>query len=96
MTANRLHASWYSGGVRVYDVTDPSDPTERAAYDPDGYSFWAAVSGRGFTIGGVYGEESASGGITILHDDRGAKRPPGFEGADPPAEPEVTPGESNR
>ena len=93
VTANRLHASWYNGGVRVYDITDPSDPSELAYYDPDGYSFWTAVSGRGFTIGGVYGALSEAGGITILHDDRGKKRPPGFDGADPPSDPEVMPGE---
>jgi hypothetical protein len=34
VTANRLHASWYAGGVRVYDVTDPIDPVERAHLRP--------------------------------------------------------------
>jgi len=96
VTANRLHASWYEGGVRVYDITDPSDPTELAHYDPDGYSFWTAVAGRSFTIGGVYGEDSNKGGIAVLHDDRGEKRPPGFEGSDPPSEPEVVPETNDR
>lgn len=95
VTRNRLHTSWYSGGVRVYDITDPSDPTEEAAYDPDGVSFWTAVSGRGFTIGGVYGASSEEGGITILHNDRGAKRPPAFSGATPPNGPEVSPEEQS-
>jgi hypothetical protein len=72
ITTNRLHASWYAGGVRVYDVTDPSDPAERAHYDPDGYAFWTAERGRGYTVGGVYGDRSATeGGIVVLSDDRG-------------------------
>jgi hypothetical protein len=92
VTANRLHASWYAGGVRVYDVTDPSDPVERAHYDPDGYAFWTAERGRGYTVGGVYGDRSATeGGIVVLSDDRGAKRPPAFDGADAPDKPGTMP-----
>jgi hypothetical protein len=89
VTANELHASWYAGGVRIYDITDPANPTEEAVYDPDGYSFWGAVSDRGFTLGAVYGASSSAtaGGLTVLHDDRGEKRPPGFDGADPPENP---------
>lgn len=94
VTANRLHTSWYHGGVHVYDVTDPSAPARRAGYDPDGYAFWTAVSHREFTIGGVYGAGSEiAGGITVLHDDRGEKRPPAFDGSAPPSEPEVMPDE---
>lgn len=94
VTANRLHTSWYHGGVHVYDVTDPSNPDHLAGYDPDGYAFWTAVSGRSFTIGGVYGEVSSNeGGITVLHNDRGKKQPPAFAGGTPPGEPEVMPEE---
>lgn len=89
VTANRLHATWYNGGVRLYDITDPANPTEEAVYDPDGYSFWGAVHDRGFTIGAVYGalSNATAGGLTILHDDRGKKRPPGFSGTGPPEDP---------
>lgn len=94
VTANRLHTSWYHGGVHVFDITDPSDPESIAGYDPDGYAFWTAVSGRSFTIGGVYGAVSAEeGGATFLHTDRGRKQPPAFEGGSPPGEPEVMPEE---
>lgn len=79
VTANRLHASWYEGGVRVYDITDPSDPEELAAYDPDGYSFWTAVTERGFTIGSAYGGGSGdNSGLVFLSNDRGRKQPPAF------------------
>jgi hypothetical protein len=89
VTANRLHATWYNAGVRLYDITDPANPTEEAVYDPDGYSFWGAVRDRGFTVGAVYGalSDATAGGLTVLHDDRGKKRPPGFDGAAPPENP---------
>ena len=92
VTANRLHSSWYHGGVHVYDITDPANPDHLAGYDPDGYAFWTAVRERGFTIGGIYGAVSENtGGITVLHNDRGKKQPPGFEGSTPPSEPDVMP-----
>ncbi|PSQ09486.1 hypothetical protein BRC93_12695 [Halobacteriales archaeon QS_5_70_15] len=76
VTANRLHTSWYDGGVRVYDVTDPSAPEELSAYRTDDTSFWTAVSARGFTVASDIG-----GGLLFLHDDRGAKSPPAFDGS---------------
>ena len=93
VTANRLHTSWYNGGVRVFDITDPSDPTELYTYNPEGYSFWTAVRGRGFTLGGIYGSRSDDhdGGVAFLHADRGRQKSPSFEGSDPPAGPEVEP-----
>lgn len=40
---DRLYASWYSGGVRVYDVSAPAEPTLVGAWsDPGGTSFWTA------------------------------------------------------
>lgn len=92
VTANRLHSSWYHGGVHVYDITDPANPDRLAGYDPDGYAFWTAVHERGFTIGGIYGAASENaGGITVLHEDRGKKQPPGFDGGTPPSNPEMMP-----
>jgi hypothetical protein len=39
----RLYTSWYQGGVRVFDVSDPADPVELAAWrDTDASSFWTA------------------------------------------------------
>lgn len=43
MTDDRLYSSWFGGGVRVFDVTDPSDPTEIGVYDAEGTSFFAVV-----------------------------------------------------
>ncbi|MFC7007674.1 LVIVD repeat-containing protein [Halalkalicoccus salilacus] len=83
VTQNRLHTSWYNGGVRVYDITDETDPEELYFYDSEGYSFWTAVQERGFTLGGIYGARSDThaGGIAFLHTDRGRNRSPSFEEA---------------
>lgn len=86
VTENKLHTSWYAGGVRVYDITDPTNPVEEAVYMPENVSFWTAVDARDFTVGGIYG-----GGVTFLHQDRGAKQPPAFSGDAPPNRPEVDP-----
>lgn len=97
VTSNRLVSSWYNGGVRVHDVTDPTAPTEIARYRPDDIAFWTAVEARGFVVGGVYGARSdaSDGGIVVLNDDRGEKRPPSFEGSAPPDGPamKIEPGE---
>ncbi|AGB37913.1 LVIVD repeat-containing protein [Natronococcus occultus] len=40
---DRLYSSWYRGGVRVHDVSDPADPVEIAAWsDRDETAFWTA------------------------------------------------------
>lgn len=75
VTANRLHASWYRGGARVYDITDVTAPEERAKYE-SGF-FWTAVEERGFTVASDIGR-----GLVVLSTDRGEKRPPGFADSD--------------
>jgi hypothetical protein len=89
VTANRIHTSWYNGGVHVHDIVDPAEPEELGRYQPDGIAFWTAVSARGFTVGGVYGARSddSDGGVAVLSDDRGEKRPPAFDGSAPPSDP---------
>lgn len=69
VTEDRLHTSWYFGGVRLYDITDPTNPEEVGVYNPEGQAFWTAVESRGFTLGGIYGElsENHEGGVAILH-----------------------------
>ena len=61
--------------MRIYDITDPSDPSTLATYDPEGGFYWTAVADRGFTVASDIG-----GGVLVLHNDRGRKRPPGFDG----------------
>ena len=39
----RLYSSWYQGGVKVHDVTDPAQPAELARWaDRDAAGFWTA------------------------------------------------------
>jgi len=38
-----LYSSWYRGGVRIHDISDPADPVEVSAWaDGDRASFWTA------------------------------------------------------
>ncbi|WP_137289051.1 LVIVD repeat-containing protein [Natronorubrum halophilum] len=40
---DRLYSSWYQGGVKIHDVSDPTAPEERAHwYDSDVAGFWTA------------------------------------------------------
>lgn len=84
VTANRLHASWYNGGVTVHDVTDPANPETRMAYHTDDTSFWGAESARGFTVASDIG-----GGLIFLHEDRGRVQSPSFDGDTRPAGPGI-------
>ena len=52
--------SWYSGGFRVVDITDPASPTEVGHYiDPNGNNFW-----------GVALAEDQNGDRIVLASDR--------------------------
>lgn len=91
---DRLYTSWYRGGVRVYDVTDPARPQLRAAWrNDDQASFWAArvaVPGSFFVASaretfGVPGsqEDSITGGVYTFPDPHRGDTPtetdlPGF------------------
>jgi hypothetical protein len=45
-----LYTSWYRGGVKRHDVSDPGDPVEESWWlDPDGASFWTARAAPGGT-----------------------------------------------
>ena len=66
VTDSKLFASFYQGGLRAYDIEDPTDPTELAAFAPNGTAYWAAVNlstegPRTFTVGSDIGK-----GLTVL------------------------------
>lgn len=50
VTEDRLHTSWYGGGVRVFDVSDPTAPSEIGAFAREDTTFWTAVTEGEFTI----------------------------------------------
>lgn len=87
VTRNRLVSGWYNGGVRVHDITDFASSEELARYRPEGFSFWTAVETRSLIVGGIIGNADTPGGIVLLHDDRGEKSPPSFDGGTPPQHP---------
>jgi hypothetical protein len=59
-TDKLAYFAWYSGGLRVVDITDPAAPTEVGNYiDPQGNNFW-----------GVALAEDQNGDRIILESDR--------------------------
>jgi PGF-CTERM protein len=46
IVGDRLYTSWYFGGVKLHDISDPSNPEELAWWrDPREASFWTAQAG---------------------------------------------------
>jgi hypothetical protein len=57
---NLAYFSWYAGGFRVVDISDPTNPTEVGHYiDPNGNNFW-----------GVALAEDQNGDRVVLASDR--------------------------
>ncbi|ODR81921.1 hypothetical protein BG842_24275 [Haladaptatus sp. W1] len=81
---DRLYTSWYSGGVKLFDVSDPANPTELAWWrKPSEAAFWTAqrVSGDVF-IGGSMGQEGDGRGGLYTFPNRGGQQrnPPSLTG----------------
>ena len=48
---DRLYTTWYQGGVKVFDVSDPTEPAEMAAWrDTDEACFWTARTAGDFFV----------------------------------------------
>ncbi|MFC4358143.1 LVIVD repeat-containing protein [Halobium salinum] len=76
-----LYTSWYQGGVKLYDVSDPANPQEFAWWrDPDEARFWtarAAVPGESYVasdMGSDYAGSDAS--LYVFPDHAGDQRDP--------------------
>jgi hypothetical protein len=76
--SDMLVTSYYQHGVWVVDFTDPSAPTTRAFYEPDGANFWSAYPYRGrlyansFSPATLTGSDPASadkGGVWVFRLD---------------------------
>jgi hypothetical protein len=79
-----LYSSWYQGGVKRHDVSDPADPREMTWWrEPAETSFWtarAAVPGEYFvaadmSVSGVSGVD-ADAAVYVFRDREGAQSPP--------------------
>ncbi|MFC7204679.1 hypothetical protein ACFQJC_14260 [Haloferax namakaokahaiae] len=78
----RLYTSWYRGGVKRHDITDPSDPVELAWWrDPETASFWTAQYAFPFADEGVFvasswGVGDEDGALYTFPDHTGEQRNP--------------------
>ncbi len=84
-----LYSSWYQGGVKRHDVSDPREsswaPREQSWWRaPDDARFWtaqAAVPGEYFVaadmgVGGGTGTVAADAGVYVFPDTAGTQSPP--------------------
>jgi hypothetical protein len=90
VVGDRLYTSWYRGGVRVHDVSDPAAPEELARWrDPAGTEFWTAQRADGSVVASSWRdpsrEDPEAGAAVYAFPDPGASRPAddetGAEGA---------------
>lgn len=84
VTDSKVHTTWYQGGVRLFDLSPPSDPTQLAAWvSPDGQAYWGADhlsdggdhytlaserDGKGVTVLDIVHETGSDGGTTDWPD----------------------------
>ena len=86
IAGDRLYTSWYFGGVKVHDVSDPASPEEVAWWrDPRETSFWTAraaddvVVASSIDVAGKLGRSAAGGTRSALYvfpDRAGQQRDP--------------------
>ncbi|WP_411967800.1 LVIVD repeat-containing protein [Haloferax sp. YSSS75] len=75
-----LYSSWYRGGVKRHDVSDPSNPVELSWWrDPERASFWAAQYAYPFADEGVFvasswGVDDVSPALYTFPDHAGEQR----------------------
>jgi hypothetical protein len=74
---DRLYSSWYQGGVKRHDVSDPRSPEELTWWrDPDETKFWTARLARpgsreGFFVAASMGVNDVSGRLYTFPDHAG-------------------------
>ncbi|QZY00328.1 LVIVD repeat-containing protein [Halobaculum rubrum] len=95
LTDDTLYTSWYQGGVKRHDVSDPSDPVEETWWaDPDAARVWGAslaVPGEFFIAPSMGTRAGAPAGLWTFPDragvggDRSRLDGEGTETRQPPA-----------
>lgn len=72
---DRLYTSWYQGGVKIHDVSDPSEPEEVAWWrQPESTQFWTAQSlgdGKAFVAASMRGGDEYGPGLFTFPDRHG-------------------------
>lgn len=83
LVGDRLYTSWYFGGVKVHDISDPSEPEELAWWrDPTEASFWTAQAGEPgeYFVGSSADLGTGSGALYVFPDRTGEQPdPPSLE-----------------
>lgn len=83
---DRLFTSWYQGGVKIHDVSDPANPEELAWWrQPDQARFWTAryATGDAFVAGSMMGGEDYPEGVYVFPNRAGEQaNPPALVGDD--------------
>lgn len=83
MTETKLHTSWYTGGARVYDSTDLTNPGEEVVYMPEDTLFGTPAAARFHCRRWTWWRCNVP-----LSRPRG-QQPRAFSGVDPPHKSEV-------
>lgn len=95
LVGDRLYSSWYQAGVKIYDVSDPTNPEQIAGWRaPDRTAFWTAKlavptddSGEGFFVASSYGvSEGIEEGLYTFPDEAGEQKDPPSLSPTPSAE----------
>jgi hypothetical protein len=76
---DRLFTSWYQGGVKIHDISDPANPEELAWWrDPEQTSFWTAkLATSEFFVASSMGRESnGRGGLYTFPNHEGQQKDP--------------------
>lgn len=85
---DRLYSSWYQGGIKIHDLSDPSSPRELTWWRrPSTTRFWAARAGDNVLIASSMGVDEASPRLYLFPDCAGTQANP------PTLTPPATPGE---
>ncbi|WP_137283896.1 LVIVD repeat-containing protein [Halorussus salinisoli] len=75
----RLYSSWYQGGVKIHDISDPANPRELAWWrNPDETSFWTAKRAQGdFFVASSMGRQSnGMGALYTFPNHEGQQKDP--------------------
>jgi hypothetical protein len=75
----RLYSSWYQGGVKIHDLSDPTTPRQMAWWrDPETARFWTARSAviDDFFIASSYDLGTTEGGLYTFPDRAGEQPDP--------------------
>jgi PGF-CTERM protein len=73
----RLFTSWYEGGVKIHDISDPSNPEELAWWrDPEATSFWTAklATGEFFVASSMGRNSNGKGGLYTFPNHPGQQK----------------------